>query len=230
MSVAPDALDVVRHPRARRARLAVDPATGRARLTLPPRAALRPALAWAQTQTAWVSAQRARLPAPRPFADGATLPFDDRLLTIAWKPNASRVVRRDGDWLVTGGPADTLGRRIEGWLRRAALALLSEDTAEIAARAGVAVTRVQIGDPRSRWGSCAVGGSIRYSWRLAMAPRLVRRATVAHEVAHRVHMNHGAAFHALVRILADREEDVAASAAWLRSHGAGLHWLGRSPG
>ncbi|MBL7537469.1 M48 family metallopeptidase, partial [Escherichia coli] len=84
------------------------------------------------------------------------------------------------------------------WLRQAALDLLSEETAEYAERAGVTVTKVSIGDPRGRWGSCASSGQIRYSWRLLLAPSHVRRSTVAHEVAHRIHMNHSPAFHRVV--------------------------------
>jgi predicted metal-dependent hydrolase len=85
---------------------------------------------------------------------------------------------------------------------------------------------VSIGDPKGRWGSCASSGAIRYSWRLILTPGFVRRATVAHEVAHRVHMNHGARFHALVRQLYG--EDPTPARAWLRRHGAQLHWYGRS--
>ena len=109
---------------------------------------------------------------------------------------------------------------------RLALDLLARETAEFAAKAGVSVGKVAVGDAKGRWGSCASTGVIRYSWRLILAPGFVRRATVAHEVAHRVHMNHGAAFHALVARLLD--DDPAPARAWLRTHGAALHWFGRS--
>jgi predicted metal-dependent hydrolase len=68
-------------------------------------------------------------------------------------------------------------------------------------QSGVTVIRVGIGDPTSRWGSCSSSG--RDPLQLAADPRAdwVRRATVAHEVAHRVHMNHGPHFHALVEKL-----------------------------
>jgi len=85
---------------------------------------------------------------------------------------------------------------------------------------------VTIGDPKGRWGSCASSGAIRYSWRLILAPGWVRRATVAHEVAHRVHMNHAPVFHALVAELL--EDHPTPARAWLRTHGAALHWFGRS--
>ncbi len=219
-------LEIIRHPRARRAKLAFDPASGRARLVLPPRAALKPALAWARGQEAWIAAQRARLPPARPFVPGAVLPIDDGQVTIDWREGASRTVSRDGDLLRVSGPLDTVSRRVETWLKREALRVLSADTVEYAASAGVTIARVAVGDPRGRWGSCAATGALRYSWRLILAPRFVRRATVAHEVAHRVHMNHGAAFHALVAELFGA--DPTPARAWLRAEGAVLHWFGRS--
>jgi predicted metal-dependent hydrolase len=218
-------VEIVRNARARRAKLSVDPASGRVRLTLPARAPVKSALLWAEGQQAWIAAQQARLPRPRPFVPGGTFPLGDSQLTIEWREDASRRIARDGDVLRCGGPRDGLARRIESWLKREALRVLSAETAEFAARAGVGVTRVSIGDPRARWGSCASSGAIRYSWRLILAPDFVRRATVAHEVAHRVHMNHGAEFHALVKRL--DENDPARSSAWLRANGAALHWIGR---
>jgi predicted metal-dependent hydrolase len=220
------ALEVVRHPQARRAKLSVDPASGRTRLVLPPRASLKRALAWAETQAEWISQQHRRLPDARPFVPGAILPFDDAALTIEWAETNPRRVARSADLLIVGGPADTIARRVEAWLKREALRLLTDDTAFYAARADVTVARVSVGDPRGRWGSCASSGVIRYSWRLVLAPSAVRRATAAHEVAHRVHMNHSPAFHALVAELYG--SDPTPHRAWLKSHGAGLHWFGRS--
>jgi len=222
------AIDVVRNPRARRTRLAVDHVTGRVRLTLPPRISTAAGLRWAAGQRGWIDAQLARLPQPRPFAPGARVPVDDAELLIVWQAGGARRVVRDGDRLVTGGPVDTLDRRITAWLRAEALRLLSADTADYAELAGVTVSRVTIGDPRGRWGSCATSGIIRYSWRLVLAPRWVRRATAAHEVAHRRHMHHGPDFHALVAELYGADPTPARH--WLRRHGAALHWFGRGAG
>ncbi|AJP73587.1 M48 family metallopeptidase [Sphingomonas hengshuiensis] len=219
------AVEIVRHARARRMRLAIDPRDGRVRLTLPPRASLKKALAWAEEQREWIAAQQARLPQSQPFVPGARFAFRGREVEIAWSATAKRTPTLEGDRLVCGGPAEGLDRRVERWLRGEALRVLSEETAYYAARAGVGVTRVSIGDPRGRWGSCAASGAIRYSWRLILAPDFVRRATVAHEVAHRVHMNHAPAFHRLVDAL--YEGDPAEARAWLRAQGAALHWVGR---
>ncbi|UYY60306.1 M48 family metallopeptidase [Sphingomonas sp. S2-65] len=206
-------------------RLAVDPRDGRVRLTLPRRASLQKALAWAEQQRAWIDAQQAKLPQGMPFVPGARIPFAGAELEIVWAPGHPRTPRLDGARLLCGGPIENLSGRVERWLRARALAVLSEETAEYAARANVAVSSVAVGDAKGRWGSCASSGSIRYSWRLILAPPEVRRHTVAHEVAHRIHMNHGPAFHRLVSELYEGDPD--AARLWLRRHGVGLHWVGR---
>ena len=92
-------------------------------------------------------------------------------------------------------------------------------------QAGVSVRGVSIGDASSRWGSCSASGAIRYNWRLVLAPPDVRRWVVAHEVAHRVHMNHGASFKALEAELFDG--DVEAARSTLRLVGPRLKRVGR---
>jgi len=218
-------IEVVRHPRARGWKLKLDPATGRATLTISPRARAADALAWARGQQGWLAAQRAQLPEARPFMPGATIPVAGDTLVLRWCADAARTPRREGDALICGGNVEGFGRRVERWLMRESLRVLSAETGEFADLAGVSVARVSIGDPKGRWGSCASTGAIRYSWRLILAPAFVRRATVAHEVAHRVHMNHSPRFHALVRQLLG--EDPAPARAWLRRRGAELHWVGR---
>ena len=221
-----EGIEVIRHPRARRMRLAIDPRDGKIRLTIPPRASLAKAMQWVGEHQGWIEAQREQLPGSRPFVAGASLPFCDGELTIVWPVAGVRGVRREGDQLLCGGAEEGLSRRVERWLRAEALRVLSEETAHYAALAGVRVTKVAVGDARSRWGSCASSGVIRYSWRLILAPEAVRRATVAHEVAHRVHMNHGPDFHALVEQLYG--DDPTPHRHWLRRHGAALHWVGRA--
>lgn len=218
-------LTVVRSRAARRMRLSVDPRNGTIRLSLPARAGLKAALVWVEAQRPWIERQLGRLPAPRPILPGAEIALGDELLTVDWVADRPRAVRRDGSRLVVGGPEDALSGRVLRWLKREALDVLSRESREFAALAGVEIGRIGVGDPRSRWGSCAAGGDIRYSWRLIMAPAFVRRATVAHEVAHRVHMNHGPAFHALVADLLG--SDPAPARQWLRVNGAALHWVGR---
>lgn len=220
------ALTVLRSPRARQMRLAVDPRDGSVRLTLPRRAQIDHALRWAETKRGWIEAQLARLPVATPIMNGMRFDVAGETLLLDWSERHPRKPVRYDDRLQIGGPAEGLEARLLRWLKAEARAQLNLETQEFAAKIGVSVPPIGIGDPVSRWGSCASTGQIRYSWRLILAPSFVRRATVAHEVAHRVHMNHGAAFHALVKeILGD---DPTPARKWLRDGGSALHWFGRS--
>jgi predicted metal-dependent hydrolase len=217
-------LKVVRHASARVMRLRVDPRDGSVRLTLPRRASLRHGYAWAEEQRPWVEAQLSeRRPGLR-LVPGVRLEIGGEPLTLASAP-AVRGVRRHENELRVGGEPDLFELRVLRWLKAEARRVLEAETRTLAAQAGVSVRRVSVGDTRSRWGSCSADGDIRYSWRLILAPSFVRRSTVAHEVAHRVHMNHGSAFKALEEQLLG--ESPSAARAWLRAHGSSLHGYGR---
>lgn len=206
-------------------RLRVDSRTGAVVLTFPKRASQRKALEWAATQRPWIEAALARIPPRVPLEDGATVPLHGVPHAIDWQADRPRTISLEPSRIVTGGPAETLEPRLMRWLKAQARTLLDAETHQFAAKAGVSVTRIGVGDPISRWGSCSSSGAIRYSWRLILAPDWVRRATVAHEVAHRVHMNHGPQFHALVAELLGT--DPAPARQWLRREGAAIHRFGR---
>lgn len=219
-------LVVRRMAQARTMRLSVDPRDGGVRLILPSRASLGAALKWVETKRDWIEAALVALPEARPIAEGMTINVAGEALRIELA-DQGRIVRRSGDRLLVPRPEDLLGARVIRWLRKEALARLDHETRRYSALAGVSVARVSIGDPRARWGSCSANGDIRYSWRLILAPPGVLEATVAHEVAHRLHMDHSADFHAAVERLFGR--DPAPERAWLRAHGRELYWLGREP-
>ncbi|NWK98482.1 metal-dependent hydrolase [Sphingobium lactosutens] len=212
---------VLRSARARSYRLTIDGARGGLRLSLPARANLKKALGWAQDHEGWVRAQMARQPAITPLAHGAVFPLEGREVTIHWVEGATRTIRLEGDRLLLGGAAESVGARVRRWLVTRAKAVLETESQELARDHGLIVASVGVGDPRSRWGSCASSGAIRYSWRLILCPPEVRRATVAHELAHLLHMDHSPAFHAAHRRI--HGADPRPAREWLRVHGAGLH-------
>ena len=215
---------LVRHHAARRLRLRVDHERRQLRLTIPPRGSARAALRWAGEQRAWVEAQLARAPTGVGFGDGAVIPFRGGRLAIR-AVGGRRKVELVGDELLVGGPIEAIGRAVERWARRAAADQLSAATAEIAQAAGVAVRSVTVGDAASRWGSCSGTGAIRYSWRLILAPPECLRFVVAHEVAHRLHMDHSAAFRAAEERLFGGP--VAPARGLLRELGPTLRLVGR---
>lgn len=182
---------------ARRLRLRFDEASGTLKLTCPWRTSRRSALAWALDQRDWIDAQLARVEPGEPFEPGATIPLEGEQVRLVWDPHARRTPQLRNGEIRCGGPAESFARRIELFLKRRALDVMSREAGDYAAAAAVSVRSVSIGDAGSRWGSCSSQGRIRLSWRLILAPPSVRRYVVAHEVAHLVHLDHSAKFKAL---------------------------------
>ena len=214
---------------ARRLRLRFDARRRLLKLTCPPRIGRSAALAWAAEQRAWVDTQIAQALPGEPFVPDATIPVEGRDARLVWAAGEPRVPLLAGGELRCGGPESGFSRRIEAFLKRLALDTLSLETAEAAALAGVAPRSVAIGDADTRWGSCSADRRIRYSWRLILAPRQARQFVVAHEVAHLVHLDHGAAFKQLEhRLFAETfGGDVGAARALLRRVGPRLKRIGR---
>lgn len=218
-------LAVTRLKRSRRLRLRVDHDRGLLRLSMPWRHSARAALDWVAGQRPWIERQLAAAPACVPLAPGSTITVEGRRLTIVHDPAARRGVRIEGEEVAAGGPPESVPAAVERWLRSLARDRLSAATAAIAAVAGVTVRSVSVGDAASRWGSCSSSGAIRYSWRLVLAPPDVLRFVVAHEVAHRLHMDHSPAFKAAEERLFGGP--VAAARSELRRLGPSLRAVGR---
>jgi predicted metal-dependent hydrolase len=193
----PAPMSIRRMRGAKRLRLRYDEASGTLKLTCPWRTSRRSALAWALDQREWIDTQLARAEPGEPFEPGVTFPVEGEQVRIDWHPAAPRTAQLIGGELRCGGSEGGLARRVEMFLKRRALETMSMEVAEFASLAGVAATSVSVGDAGTRWGSCSSQGRIRLSWRLILAPPAVRRYVVAHEVAHLVHLDHGAEFKAL---------------------------------
>jgi hypothetical protein len=213
-------LTFVRSARARRVSLRVDPARRRIVLTAPLRMSRAMAMGFAEAQAGWIAARLKRLPASRPFVDGAELPLQGVPHRIRHRPDRRGTVWIEDDEIHVAGRSEHLSRRLRDWLvgemRRRATPLVLEK----AERVGRTVKRITVRDGRSRWGSCGRDGSLSFSWRLILAPPEVLDYLVAHEVAHLVHLNHGPRFWALAESLCDGP--MAPAHAWLKANADGL--------
>jgi predicted metal-dependent hydrolase len=218
-------VEIRSHPRARSLKLRLDEGRGVLTLTCPKRIGRRTALDWALRQSDWVGRQIARIEPGEPLLPGAIIPLGGRPVLLEWHDSLPRTPRLTDTVLCCGGPSSSFPARIERFLRSLARETLGAETAAAAATAGVSVRSVAVGDASSRWGSCSASGSIRYSWRLILAPPHLLRWVVAHEVAHRRHMNHGPLFRALEAELFGG--DVGAARSELRALGPRLKRVGR---
>ena len=221
----PAPIEIRRLRNARRLRLRFDEANGTLKLTCPWRTSRRAALAWALDQRDWIDKQLARAEPAEPFEPGATIPLEGAKVRLTWDASAPRTPALAYGELRAGGPSEAFARRIELFLKRRALDVMSREAAEYAEAASVSVRSVSVGDAGTRWGSCSSEGRIRLSWRLILAPPEVRRFVVAHEVAHLVHLDHSARFKALEAKLYG--PGLAEAKAQLRRAGPRLKRIGR---
>lgn len=213
------ALAVRRSQRSRRLYLRVDPVEAHVELVLPRGVDIEEGLRFAHERRGWLDATLAAIPSRTKFCDGATLTLMGDTIFIRHRPDAGGPARLYGAELVVSGAPEHLARRVREWLKNVARRELWARSSVAASRVGKRVTRLRIGDPKSRWGSCSAKGGLAYSWRLVLAPPHVLDYVVAHEVAHLVEPNHGARFWRLVR---DLGADVEGGKAWLHRHGAVL--------
>jgi predicted metal-dependent hydrolase len=208
-----------RHPRARRISLRADARDGSIVLVLPPRASLDAGIGFARSQAGWIRRRLSALPPPMPFAPGATLDILGERVAIRHEPGVRGTARRDGAALIVGGDTGFVARRVRDHLRAEARRALAARADAMARVIGHRIVALRVADTRSRWGSCARGGRLSFSWRLVLAPPEILDYVVAHEVAHLAHHDHGAGFWRLVDRLTPHR---AHAQAWLRRHGAAL--------
>ncbi len=192
--------------RARRISLRIDNKTGDAVVTAPKERMLGDAVDFARSRHEWVLSTRRGQSRPQPFAPGMVLSIRGHDVTLAHRagvvtPKAE--AQADGSWLlVTSGDDATYARRIERYLRQQAQKTFEAETAKYVAMLGHAGVKVSLFDAKARWGSCTpMRKTIRYSWRVIMAPKAVLSYLCAHEVAHLKHPDHSPRFWAEVTAL-----------------------------
>jgi predicted metal-dependent hydrolase len=106
------------------------------------------------------------------------------------------------------------------WLKERAGSAIDEAIDRHAPPLGVTPVRIDLRDPRTRWGSASRNGRLMLSWRLVLAPPEALDTVVVHELAHLRVFGHGPRFWDLV---ASRVPDHRSWRRWLREHSAELH-------
>ena len=187
------AVAIARNRRARRYVLRMNP-DGALRLTVPRGASVAGGLAFAQTQAAWIAREQARR-------------------------DARARARSEGGLVWFRGEQVPFVPGFDERLRAIATAELPKRCTELAARHGVAVSRVTIRNQRSRWGSCSRHGAIALNWRLVQMPPFVSDYVILHELMHTRQPNHSRGFWREVDAVC---EEWRAAEKWLRAHGREL--------
>jgi predicted metal-dependent hydrolase len=232
LSVAGAVVTLKVHRRARRVSLRLDRARGEIVATAPTAKRLGEAAAFARERAVWIAERIAELPQASPIQPGMTLQVFGEPVRLEAGAARARWLAASEHYparITAMGEGEGYARAVMLVLKRRALEVLTERTAHYAACLGAPMPKVAVADAKGRWGSCRAGrlgqpGSIRYSWRLALAPFAVADYVAAHECAHLLELNHGPRFWAHVRALVG---EAAPHRAWLRAEGARLHAFGR---
>lgn len=217
------ALVVRRSPRARRLAVRIPGHDDSVELVLPALATEADGIAFLQSRAGWVIERLDRLPNRVPFADGAVVPLGGEPHVLRHVGGRGAPVRLDRHDILVSGDPEHMARRVGDWLRAEACRRITPAAHQMAAQIGRKVSRITIRDQKSRWGSCARGGHLSFSWRLVLAPGWILDYVVAHEVAHIEQPNHSPAFWAVVARLNSNAKD---ARTWLRRQGMGLHRYG----
>lgn len=220
-------IPIVVRAAARRMILRIDRRHGGATLTLPRGVARARAEQFVLTQIGWLEQRLAALPVRIAFRDGVSIPYKGTPCRIVHcKPSRgeTRVVAGDdGPLLCVHGTLEALPGRVLRFLKAQAQAELAAASLVYAGKLNVKIGRVTIKDTVSRWGSCSARGDLAFSWRLILAPPFVLDYLAAHEVAHRLEMNHSVRYWRHVRSV---YPDFRAAEDWLNRQGSTLHNYG----
>jgi len=216
------------NPRARRISIRIDGLRGEAVAVAPSERRLADAVAFARSRSDWIAERLSVRPAGAALEPGAVIPLEGRPVRLEATGGAGAarlVLDPEGPRIVSGGEGEAFSRRVLNLLKRLARDRLDERTEVHRLSLGQLPVTIAINDAGTRWGSCTPRTrSIRYSWRVILAPPQILDYLAAHEVAHLVHANHSPAYWSVVRGLIG---DHRPHRAWLRANGAALHAVGR---
>ena len=90
--------------------------------------------------------------------------------------------------------ADPIGPAQVRALTAEALKVMPVKARFFAGKLGVTLGRITVRSQTSRWGSCSSKGNLSFNCLLMLTPDHVQDYVAAHEVCHRLHMDHSAAF------------------------------------
>jgi len=159
---------------------------------------------------------------PCAYTDGSTFTWLGRKTTLAVSQEANGwpSLQDDQISLGTGSPNETRAQLL-AWAKQEAHNHLRARVQQYSDHMNVRPGPLTVRDYKSRWGSCSADGSIRFNWRIMIAPPDIVDYVVVHELAHLREMNHSPRFWAHVKaVLPDLDQH----RQWLKQNGYRLRF------
>ena len=188
--------------RVRGVKIAIKPYKG-LEVIVPPRFPQRQIAGILQQHAIWINRQLKKH--QHSFETPALPDALDFALTGERKPiryhrPATAKLREDTEGIVIAcqQPTQVFGL-LRGLVRKKARQVLPPMLQQIADELGFDFSKVSIRSQKTRWGSCSSSGAISLNDQLMFMPQDTVRYLMIHELCHTRHMNHSAAFWALVQ-------------------------------
>jgi len=110
-------------------------------------------------------------------------------------------------------------KAIELWYVKKAKKIISEQLEYYSKKMELSYKSVAFSDTKSKWGSCTHDNRLQFNWRLIMAPMIVIRYVIIHELTHTIHKNHSRSFWMKV---SEQNPSYKQQIKWLKTHGEKL--------
>ena len=148
--------------------------------------------------------EEASRPQPRQLVSGESLYYLGRAVPISVQTTdglAPSVKLEDGtfriecpEYLEGEERRTALREALMGWYWSRADETIRQSVERWQSRVGRKPVRISLGNQKSLWGSCSSKGSLRFNWRIVMAPPALIDYVVVHELCHLVVANHSDRF------------------------------------
>jgi predicted metal-dependent hydrolase len=211
------------HPRARHLTLRYDQKKSRFLLTKPKRRfSARSIDDFLKTSRDWMEKQTTLIPKTKMIAPGDIISIQGRPRKIIHQNKIGAGATLHDDYILVECKPERFARTVLRFLKKHAEDIMAPLAYQKAAVINKPISRISFKDTTSRWGSCARGGKLSFSWRLIMAPQEIIDYLVGHEIAHLQHHHHGPTFWKLCRELTPHTD---MGRDWLDRHGLSLHQI-----
>jgi predicted metal-dependent hydrolase len=192
--------------RARRLTMRVSPG-GRVEVVVPQGVGIPAVERFVSRHREWAERRLRELAAQAPLAAerrpaSVHLALSDRRWHVEYLPSARSSAVEAGEGVLrvrtpTGTDAQ-VGHALQRWLSREAAVHLHGRLDAVASATGLDYARLLLRRQRTRWGSCSSAGTVSLNVCLMFQRPEVVRYLMVHELCHRRHMNHSAAYWGLV--------------------------------
>jgi predicted metal-dependent hydrolase len=209
--------------KAKRLSLRVEPKSGKIILTVPPRTLGWSIKRFVEKNRDWIAEKQSNSVEKMVIKDSVIIPYFGVYHTVSIQNHAKRTteIYVENDTIIIKTSRADPTTNLKNWLIAQLKEKIDTLSHEKASRIDKKISKIDLRDTASRWGSCSSDGRLMFSWRLLFAPHFVLDYVVAHEVAHLVHRNHSAEFWSVLsRTMSDWPERKAMLERWEGEHRA----------